>query len=113
MDLPRGRISGKPLRALVSAVRKTPARHIVARVLRRDLGIDAVRELPNDARANLMVHAPLVARHDHARPSLGLELPKNGAWPHTIGSLGTAFREGRVTPEDLARRALAGARALS
>ena len=45
LTLPLGRISGRALGALVTAVRKTPARVPLAKLFRAQLGIDALRAL--------------------------------------------------------------------
>lgn len=114
IELPKGRIRGKALEMVVTAVKRTPARHLVARVLRKELGIDAARALGPEARSDQpFSHAPLPARKEHARPSQDLGVPKSGDWPRSARVLGNALRENHVTPTQLAERALAHARALA
>lgn len=114
IELPAGRISGRALRALVATARKTPARHVFARVLRQQLGIDAVRALGDDLRGDLpQSTAPRRARASHQRASQELGTPAYRGQPNTARTYAEAYREGRATPEDVARRALAAARALA
>jgi aspartyl-tRNA(Asn)/glutamyl-tRNA(Gln) amidotransferase subunit A len=114
IELPKGRIRGTALSVLVAAVKRTPARHVVARVLRGELGIDAVRALGPDARGDQpFSHAPLVARRDHSRPSQNLGVPKPVAWPRSTFLISRALRENHVTPGQLLERAIAHARALA
>jgi hypothetical protein len=114
MPLPVGRLSGRTLDALVTAMRKTPARGVLAGLLRADLGIDALRALPNDVRGPLpFSYAPLRARAQHGRPSQELPAPKAARIPRSASELGEAYRAERVTPEYVTLRALAAARELS
>jgi aspartyl-tRNA(Asn)/glutamyl-tRNA(Gln) amidotransferase subunit A len=114
IELPAGRISGRALRALVTAVRRTPARYVMARVLRQQLGIDGVRALGDDARADLpQTTAPLRARSDHGRPSAELGTSVERGPPNTALAYAAAYRERRAEPEEVVRRALAAARALA
>src|SRR6478735_4952000 len=97
MTLPLGRISGRALAAIVTAVRKTPARVPLARLLRAQLGIDALRALPADDRAPLpFSHAPLCARPHHQRTSEELALSQPVAWPRPVASFAEHYRNGRA-----------------
>jgi aspartyl-tRNA(Asn)/glutamyl-tRNA(Gln) amidotransferase subunit A len=112
--LPVGRLSGRALDALVTAVRRTPARGLVAGLLRKELGIDALRELPSSMRGWLpFSHAPECARKSHGRSSLDLGVPERDGLPRSARELSQAYARGRTTPEEVARRALARARELS
>jgi Asp-tRNA(Asn)/Glu-tRNA(Gln) amidotransferase A subunit family amidase len=114
IELPAGRISGRALRALVTAVRHTPARYVVARVLRQQLGIDGVRALGDGVRGELpQTTAPLRGRASHDRPSAELATSVKRGPPNTTLGYAQAFREHRAEPEEVARRALAAARALA
>jgi aspartyl-tRNA(Asn)/glutamyl-tRNA(Gln) amidotransferase subunit A len=114
LTLPLGRISGRALGALVTAVRKTPARAPLARLFRVQLGIDALRRLGPDARAPLpFSHAPLAARESHPASSLGLELPAPEAWPRPVASFAARYRAQSASPVAVVTRALSHARALS
>lgn len=113
-ELPKGRISGRPLKALVAAARKTPARYVLTRVLRSDLGIDRARALDDDARLDLPIDClPVRARRDHARPNAELGVPSAPDWPVSARALGAALREHELSPEQAAERALAGAKRLA
>ncbi|MBI3203692.1 MAG: amidase [Myxococcales bacterium] len=105
-ELPPTRIRGRALRALVSLVRNTPAKHATAQVLRKQLGIDALRALGSDARADLPFSLePTSGRSDHRRESQRLGVPTVGDWPRTVGGCRRALASGRVDPEELVRRA--------
>lgn len=107
-------MSGRALRALVFAARRTPARLALARLLRAELGIEALRALPANVRSDLPFDlAPLRARASHAREDAGLGVPARSGWPLTSAALGAAYRERRVTPLEATARALEGARALA
>jgi aspartyl-tRNA(Asn)/glutamyl-tRNA(Gln) amidotransferase subunit A len=112
--LPLGRISGRALSALVTAVRKTPARVPLTRLFRAQLGIDALRALGPEARAPLpFSHAPLTARVDHQRGSLDLPFTPPEAWPRSVASIGDHYRSGSADPVQVVTRALAHARDLA
>ncbi len=99
---------------MVSAARHTPARHVLSRVLRAQLGIDAARRLGPEARGDLPVSlVPIRARSDHARSSAELGIPGRAEWPRTTASYAAALREGLVQPEQLMERALSGAERLA
>ena len=113
-ELPTGRLSGSAFRALVGAVTRTPARHLVAKVLRAQLGIDSLKALGPDARGNLAFSlAPTIARCNHERPSQGLGIPTVGEWPRTSDSWARALGTGRIAAEELVERSLVAARDLS
>src|SRR3954468_16208247 len=116
LTLPLGRISGRTLSALVTAVRKTPARAPLARLFRAQLGIDALRALGREERASLpFSHAPISARARHDRSSLGLELAAQSAtgWPRSVQSYAEHYRSGSADPVAVVTRALAHARQLA
>ncbi|MEZ4225571.1 MAG: amidase [Polyangiaceae bacterium] len=113
MELPKGRMSGPVLKAVVASVRHTPARHVVARVLRKQLGIDALRNLDRELRSGLRGPSPLQARTRHERPSQSLGLTVPSAWPRTVQSYAKAYREGTLTAEEVVERSLAAARFLA
>ena len=114
MTLPLGRISGRALGALVTAVRKTPARVPLSRLLRAQLGIDALRALAPEDRAPLpFSQAPVRARAHHQRTSEELELSLASGWPRPAASLSEAYRNGRANPLEVVTRALAHARTLA
>jgi aspartyl-tRNA(Asn)/glutamyl-tRNA(Gln) amidotransferase subunit A len=114
LTLPLGRISGRALSALVTAVRRTPARVPLTRLFRAQLGIDALRALGPEARAPLpFSHAPLTARVDHRRGSLDLSFTPPAAWPRSVASIGDRYRSGLAGPVQVVTRALAHARDLA
>jgi aspartyl-tRNA(Asn)/glutamyl-tRNA(Gln) amidotransferase subunit A len=114
LTLPLGRISGRALSTLVTAVRKTPARVPLARLLRAQLGIDALRALAPDDRAPLpFSHAPLRGRTDNQRASAELSLALPTSWPRPVASFAQCYREGRADPVEVVTRSLAHARSLS
>ncbi|HYQ17436.1 MAG TPA: amidase, partial [Polyangiaceae bacterium] len=112
--VPRGRISGRTLGALVTAVRHTPARGPLTQLLRADLGIERARALPPEQRGGLpLTCAPLRARTSHARPSEELGLPQHLGLPRSAAALHAAFRRGSHDAVTIAARALGAARSLS
>jgi aspartyl-tRNA(Asn)/glutamyl-tRNA(Gln) amidotransferase subunit A len=114
LKLPKGRISGRTLSALVTAVRHTPARGPLAQLLRSDLGIDRARALGPEARGGLpLTTAPLRARAEHGRPSEELGAPQHLGLPRSATALQAAYRRGSHDPVQVAVRALAAARSLS
>lgn len=114
LKLPKGRISGRTLSAIVAAVRHTPARVPIAQLLRSDFGIDRARALGPEARAELpLTTAPLQARREHGRASLELGAPPVRGLPRSAMALQTAYRQGSHDPVQVTERALAAARALS
>ncbi len=114
LKLPKGRISGRALSAVVSAVRHTPARGPLAQLLRADLGIDRARALGPDARGGLpLTTAPLRARANHGRPSEDLSVRPPLGLPRSAAALHEGFARGAHDPVHVAERALAAARSLS
>ncbi len=112
--LPLGRISGRALGALVTAVRKTPARVPLARLFRAQLGIDALRALSPDDRAPLpFSHAPLRARAHHQRAGEELALALPASWPRPVANFAECYRNGRAHPVEVVTRSLAHARSLA
>lgn len=114
LKLPKGRISGRALSALVSAVRHTPARGPLVQLLRGDLGIERARALPPERRGGVpLTSAPLRARANHERASAALGAPEHLGLPRSAAALHAAFRRGSHDPVTIAERALSAARALS
>ncbi len=109
-----GRLSGGILRAVVAAVRHTPAAGLVVRSLRHDLGVDALSQLPLEARGRLPWNTyPRRARppRDRTFPELGP--PPSLAWPQPCPAYTEAYQQGRIRPEQVAAQALARARELA
>ena len=93
---------------------KTPARVPLARLLRAQLGIDALRALAPDDRGPLpFSHAPRRARSTHFRSSeeLGVCLPTS--WPRPVAAFAESYRNGRANPVEVVTRSLAHARLLA
>ncbi len=109
----QGRISGTALRAL-AGVARTPARHLLVEILRRQLGVDALCEVSEDQKAPLPLDVlPLRARAAHERPDARLGVLPAGAWPRTVADFARAYRDGALSPEQAVTRALGAARRLS
>jgi len=114
VDLPTGRLSGRALRALVTAVRRTPARRLITHVLRSQLGIDALSALRDELRQNLPTDfLPIQARERRERASRELGVPPRRDWPCTASAIARAYREQRASPEQVIERAFGAARAFS
>lgn len=102
------RISGSALAAM-RRLAETPGADVALRaLLKTTLGIDRLAELPERFRGPLPMHTrPLQARPANARPSAGLPRPAQAEWPRTIHSFASAYRDGNISPRDVATRALA------
>src|SRR5262245_44759719 len=108
-----GRVSGPPLKALLALMR-TPARHVTARVVRAQLGIDLALGLPESARASMLHDGrPLRAREAVLRDDAKLGIPAPAEWQTTSETLQAAYRSGRHHPRDVVLRALTRARELA
>jgi len=108
------RLSGAALRAVELVTRPGPIRAVVARLLRKDLGIDAAIGLPESARGPLPTSIrPWQARPLRDRPSAELGPLAIRPWPRCGGHWAEAYRHGRLRPTDAARAALAAARTLA
>ena len=107
MPLRVGRISGRALAALVLATRTAPARALLTRTVRAELGIDAVRALGREARGQVPFGLePRRARAEHGRASAELGVPRRPGWPRTARDLVQAYRDGHASPDVVIRRAL-------
>lgn len=100
------RLSGKALRALVFAVRHSPARYALAATLRRDLGIDALRALPASFRGPLAPDTYPIAAGTRraarrAEPVASLDLPVTGGREFT-----QAYRSGQIRPSEVLERVI-------
>jgi aspartyl-tRNA(Asn)/glutamyl-tRNA(Gln) amidotransferase subunit A len=113
IEIPRTRIEGPLLRALVKALGTAAGRMAAARVFRMQLGIDRARGVDPALRTSLPHgHTPLSARRDHRRPSLGLGLPRPPEWPPSARALTDAYARGELRPTEAVERALVTAREL-
>ncbi len=111
---PPPRISGRALRTLVRATDAEPLRRFLATLLRKDLGLDAARALPERCRMDLPLNAKAwQARRTHPRASQELALPT--ATPKSLGSLALRrkFKEGSLTPSEVTARAIAQVKVLA
>ncbi|MBX7192183.1 MAG: amidase [Sandaracinaceae bacterium] len=111
---PPPRLTGRALRGIVRATDADPVRYMLGKLLRGDLGIDAVRALPESARGPQPLHArPEQARRAHPRATLDLALPD--ARPHARGSAAwlAALHEGKTTSSELTDRAITAVKTLA
>jgi len=107
------RINGAALKNLARLARTRVGGLALQRVLRADLQIDRLRELPD----RLMGDVPLDTRPHPGRPprdpaSAELPIPAAG-WSPNVTQITTAYREGKTTPRAVIERALAEARRLA
>jgi len=110
MKLSVGRVSGSALRALDVLVRAEPLRALLAKVVRQELGIDALRALPRERRAVVPFGLePRRARPPREHVSQGLSLPERAGVPRTAQSLAAAYRAGVSDPSRVVTQALARA----
>jgi aspartyl-tRNA(Asn)/glutamyl-tRNA(Gln) amidotransferase subunit A len=111
---PPPRLTGRALRAVVRATDAEPVRLLLGALLRKDLGLDAVRALPEAFRGPQPLSArPEQARRAHPRATLDLPLPT--ARPRALGASTwvTRFAQGTATPLEITERAIAGAKELA
>jgi len=100
------RLRGSALR--LARVAAESGASIVANALKSSLGIDRLRALPHDARADLPQSLRPVAARAESLPgdaSLPATLPRG--WPREVRSFGKAYTEGTTTPVAVAERAIA------
>jgi aspartyl-tRNA(Asn)/glutamyl-tRNA(Gln) amidotransferase subunit A len=107
------RLSGVPLKNLARFARTRVGGIALQRVLRGDLAIDRLESLPDAARGDV----PLDTRPHPGRPPrehAGEDLPwPEGAWGPSVLSLGRLYREGKLSPPDVVRRAFDEAKRLA
>ncbi len=110
----KGRVSGVALRAMVGAMKGRPARRLLASLARRQLGIEALRELGEAARGALPTDVyPQRARARFAHPHEPLEPLSHPAWPRTARSLAAAYVSGASDPGKVVERSVRHARYLA
>jgi Asp-tRNA(Asn)/Glu-tRNA(Gln) amidotransferase A subunit family amidase len=110
MKLNVGRVSGSALRALDVLVRAEPLRAALAKVVRQELGIDALRALPRELRGVVPFGLePRAARSRHTPSSAELPPPACEGVPRSASELGAAYRAGARAPLAVVERALAHA----
>lgn len=106
VELPSGRMSGATLRAVITAMRHTPVKHIIAKVFRAQLGIDSLSAFPTEMCAQLpQSFWPLQARPDHRRSSQDLAIPRSETGVGTR-HLAQAFAAGNASPVRLTELAI-------
>lgn len=115
MALPPLRFSQTTLHTIARAAR-TRAGALAARALfRHDLGIDQLAGLPESWRGPTPIDNAVVAGRPPRRPhddALGPPATP-AAWPRTHAALTARYLDQTLSPLDVARRALAGARSLA
>jgi Asp-tRNA(Asn)/Glu-tRNA(Gln) amidotransferase A subunit family amidase len=114
MVVTKGRVSGVALRALVGAMKGRPARRLLASLVRRQLGIEALGEIEETARAPLPQDVyPTRARDRVAREFARLEPPPVRGWPRSVRALHAAYTATGTNPESVVDRSLRHARQLT
>jgi aspartyl-tRNA(Asn)/glutamyl-tRNA(Gln) amidotransferase subunit A len=115
MTLPRfpSRISGPALVAIDRLSRTGPGARLVYEVLRRDLRIVGVEELPERLYGDVPVDTrPLMGRAPRTPPDEKLALPK-APWGVSSEKLVAAYESGKTTPIEVVRWAFDAARSLA
>jgi len=113
-DAPRTpRISGIPLKNLARFARTRVGSVTLQRILRAELRIDRLGDLPESDRGDVPLDTnPHPGRPPRELPSSELPVP-NGGWAPTSARFGAAYREGKTTPRAVIERALAEAKRLA
>ncbi len=110
----KGRVSGVALRALVGATKGRPARRLLASLVRRQLGIEALGEIEDSARSALPPdNYPRPARTRVEREFEQLGALPDRSWPCSIRALEVAYSTNVTHPEAVVERALRHARQLT
>jgi aspartyl-tRNA(Asn)/glutamyl-tRNA(Gln) amidotransferase subunit A len=104
-DLLSGRLSGHALSLAARALRQPHFAALGAEVMKKDIGIDALRELVEGDEALEPDIAPRRARAPRQRGP-AVEVPDAPPWTFTSRALRKAYESGRTTPERLLERLL-------
>ncbi len=112
---PPPRLSGAVLRGIVRATERESVRQVIGGLMRKDLGVDEARALPQDARDALPLSArPWQARGVHARGEETLPIPSTTRdFTMTAAQIAARYREGQADPVEVTERALRLARNLA
>jgi len=106
------RLSGAALEHLARFARTRLGGMTVQRFLRADLGVDRLRALPHEMRSDVPLDTrPHAGRPPREAPSENLPWPTSG-WAPSSTKLTEAYRAGRVSPREIAARALEEGRRL-
>jgi aspartyl-tRNA(Asn)/glutamyl-tRNA(Gln) amidotransferase subunit A len=112
VSIPQKRITGRALTVLVGAARHTPAKHLLAQVLRQQLGIEAVRQLILDATGPLpQSYAPIAARAPRGIAPDDFGIPE-ASGQRTTRSIHDQFRARNLSPSELVEKTIESAYAL-
>jgi aspartyl-tRNA(Asn)/glutamyl-tRNA(Gln) amidotransferase subunit A len=107
------RLSGGALRNLARFGRTRLGALALQKILRADLNIDRLDALPDEHRGDVPLDTrPLAGRPPREHASQNLPPPPPG-WAPCITTLTAAYRSGKLSPRDVARRALEEARRLA
>ena len=103
------RLSGVALKNLARFARTRIGGIALQRVLRSDLGVDRLEALPDTLRSDVPLDTRAhPGRAPRAHESENLPWPAPG-WAPTSATLAQAYREGRLSPREVTRKALAEA----
>lgn len=107
------RLSGRALEQLARVARTRVGGAALQRVLRAELGIDALGALPDELRGEIPLdNRPHPGRPPREHASQELPLPSPG-WAPSAATLTAAYREGRISPREVVTRAISEARRLA
>ncbi|AKU99200.1 Aspartyl-tRNA(Asn) amidotransferase subunit A [Labilithrix luteola] len=111
--VPSPRLSGTPLRSLARLSKTRVGSRALQRMLRGDLGVDRLAELPEALRGDVPLDTrPHPGRAPRDLPSEGLPITSHG-WAESSASLTAAYRNGQRSPYEVARKVLDEARRLA
>ncbi|RYG85437.1 amidase [bacterium] len=106
------RISGRPLAVLAVASKHASAAKVVHAMMRRDLRIGELLQLPSELRGPVPIHTtPKGARPPRSSPVEDTPVPE--AWAPGVNELTAQFRSGERSPLELTNAVLASATRLS
>lgn len=111
--VPSPRLSGTPLRSLARLSKTRMGSRALQRMLRGDLGVDRLAELPEALRGDVPLDTrPHPGRAPRDLPSEGLPITSHG-WAESSATLTAAYRDGRRSPFEVAQKVLAEGRRLA
>lgn len=101
------RFAGATLAALRRVAETRGGDAALRAFIRTTMGIDRLAEVPERFRGPLpMQNRPLQGRAPRNRPHAERPVSKGEGWPHTVHSFASAYRHGRLSPNDVADRVL-------
>ena len=111
--IPKRRLTGRALTVMVGAARHTPAKRLIAQVFREQLGMNALRQLTQEATGPLPASfAPIAARPARNIAPYDFGPPPKAAAPWGALEIARRFAASDISPTHLTERTIETAYAL-